>query len=133
MSETEETLGGNITLIGFKLEPMEIAVVKKIVGNCVRKLIEKADYKSLKLRLKQHQHGKSFLHEVGAEAVVTSLSGKHEGGNRILSSTVSDYNLFTALSNVLENILAEAEHRIRHAKEIGEEMKSKQKKAGGLP
>ncbi len=130
MSGAEETLGGNITLIGFKLEPMEAAVVKKIVGNYVRKLIEKADYKSLKLRLKQHQHGKGFLHEIEAEAVITASGGKQEGENRVLNSTISDYNLFSALSNVLENLLAEAEHRTRDTKEIGEEMKSKQKKMG---
>lgn len=131
MSETEETLGGNITLIGFKLDPMEAAVVKKIAGNYVRKLIEKAGYKSLKLRLKQHQHGKGFLHEIEAEAVIAS-SGRQEGKNIVLSSTISDYNLFGALSKVLENLLAEAGHRIRQTKEIGEEMKSKQRKRGDI-
>ncbi len=128
MSETEETLGGGITLIGFKLEPIEAVVAKKIVGNYARKLSEKANYKSLKLRLKQHQHGKGFLHEIEAEAVITASRSREEGENIALSAAVSDYNLFSALSAALEKLLAEAGHRTRHAKDIGEQMKAKEQK-----
>jgi hypothetical protein len=122
-----EKIGGNIALINFKLEPIEIAVIKKITGHYVKKISEASNYKELKLRLKNHQHGKSFLHEIEAEAVITEGQKTNEkateGRNIILSAAVTDYNLFTALSQVLEKIFNEALHRSRTTKEIGEEIK----------
>lgn len=110
-NETEEKLGGNITLINFKLEPIELVVVKKIVGNYVKKLSEKVGYKELKLRLKQHEHGKSFLHELNTEAIISK--NREGGGDIILSSSAQDYNLFNALASVMEKLLNEAEGKLK--------------------
>ena len=49
----EEKLGGNIVLSGFQLEPIEMIVVKKIVGTYTKKISEKTDYQELKVGLKQ--------------------------------------------------------------------------------
>lgn len=108
---TEERLGGNITLINFKLEPIELIVVKKIVGNYARKLSEKSGYKELKLRLKKHEHGKTFLHELEAEAIISK--DKEGGADIILSSSAQDYNLFGALASVMEKLLNESESRVK--------------------
>lgn len=110
-SNSEERLGGNITLINFKLEPIELIVVKKIVGNYAKKLAEKSGYKELKLRLRQHEHGKSFLHELNVEAVVSK--DKEGGADIILNTSAQDYNLFSALANALEKLLSEAESKIK--------------------
>ena len=111
VNANEEKIGGNITLINFKLEPIEMIVVKKIVGNYVKKISERAGYKELKLRLKQHEHGKGFLNELDAEAIITR---EREGGeNIVLSSSGQDYNLFNALAGVMEKILNEAEGKLK--------------------
>ena len=125
---TEETkLGGNISLINFEvLEPAELVVVKKIVGTYVKKLAENTSYNGLKLRLKQTEHGKSFLHEIEAQAFITDSQSKEEGGNIILSASSTGRNLFSALSEVLEKINSEAIHKTRSTKQVGEEMKRKQ-------
>jgi hypothetical protein len=107
--EIEKKLGGNITLIGFKLDSVELVVVKKIVGNYARKLAEKSGYKEIKLRLKQREHGKSLLNEIEAEAVVQR--DKTEGSDIRLSAAAQDYNLFSALAIVMEKLLSEAEHK----------------------
>lgn len=122
--------GGEITLINFKLEPREITVVKKIAGSYVRKLREAANYKEVKLRLKKHQHGKSFLYEVEAEAIMTSGKKRdeksEEGKNIVLNANSTDYNLYSALADVLEKISSQAGHKSRTTKERGLEIKKSQ-------
>ena len=110
-NEIEEKLGGNITLINFKLEPIELIVVKKIVGNYAKKMSEKGGYKELKLRLKQREHGKSFLHELNAEAIISK--NREVGEEIILSSSAQDYNLFNALAGVMEKLLNEADGKLK--------------------
>lgn len=123
----EKRIGGSIALVGFGiLQPVELIVVKKIVGNYVRKITEVANYKELRLRLKQHQHAKSFLHEIEAEAVITK--GQDSGKNLVLAAKSTQHNLYTALSEALEKIYAEALHHERSAKEVGEEMIRQEKK-----
>lgn len=107
----EEQLGGDITLVNFKLEPSEMIIIKKIVGNYAKKLSEKSKYKELKLRLKQREHGKGFLHEITAEAIIAR---DREGGKDIiLSSSMQDYNLFSALAEVMGKLLSEAESKLK--------------------
>lgn len=114
----ERKLGGNISLIGFDvLEPMELVVIRKIVGNYVKKLSNSSDYESLKLKLKQHKKGKTFIHEINAELFA---NGRNFGAN------TEEWNLFFALTSVLDKILAEIEHLDRTRKEIWEERKKKQ-------
>ncbi|MBI5148366.1 hypothetical protein HZA33_01675 [Candidatus Pacearchaeota archaeon] len=128
MADQEDKLGGNISLINFGvLEPAELIVVKKIVGTYVKKLSERANYKSLKLRLKQSEHGKSFLHEIDAEAIIVA-SQSEDGKNIVLSSSANDRSLFSALSEVLEKIISQTEHTSRSTKQVGGEMKRRQVK-----
>ncbi|MFH1249450.1 MAG: hypothetical protein V1660_04850 [archaeon] len=107
----EKKLGGNISLVNFKLSPMEMIVVKKLVGNYARKLADKVGYKELKLRLKQHEHGKSFLNELTAEVIL--LKDREGGEEIILSSSMQDYNLYSALASVMEKLLNEAETKLK--------------------
>lgn len=116
----ETKLGGEISLIGFdSLEPMELIVIKKIVGNYVRKLSTQTNYNSLRLELKQHKKGKSFTHEINAQL---SINGGHFG------ASVTEWNLYACLTKLLEKVLAEAMHKERSAKEFGEEMVKKGKR-----
>jgi len=115
----EARLGGNISLIGFdKLEPTELAIAKKITGTYVKKMQENGVYKELRLVLQQHQHGKTFKHEINVQAIFEE--GK-------FGTDVTDWNLFTALSKALEKILAELVHKkkkeIRKEKKIEKEEK----------
>jgi len=95
-------LGGNIILTGFSLEPAEMIVVKKIVGTYVRKISEKIDYKEIKINLKQSQKAKSFLHEIQVD--VRTNKG-------LLTSNTNDRNLYTALSEALNKVNNQAEHK----------------------
>jgi len=99
----EITLGGNIALVGFeKLDPADLIIIKKIVGNAIKKMSESGDYKEMKLSLQQHQHGKGFKHEVDGIAIFS------EGR---FASNVVEWNLFTAVSEVCEKITHELVHK----------------------
>jgi ribosome-associated translation inhibitor RaiA len=99
----EKRLGGSISLVGFdRLEPAEITIVKKIVGTCVKKLQENGNYKDLKLVLQQHQHGKTFKHEINAQASFD------EG---TFTAHVTEWNLFKAISEAIEKINSELVHK----------------------
>ena len=104
MSE-DHKLGGNITLSGFDLEAVEMIVVRKIIGSQVKKLSEICDYDSVNLTMRKSQHGKAFLHDLKAN--VNLKSGAP------LVSEVSDYNLYTALSEILNKIIKQAEHNLK--------------------
>jgi len=104
----EKRLGGNIALVGFdKLELSEITIVKKIVGKYVKKLQENGDYKNLKLVLQQHQHGKTFKHEINAQASFA------EG---TFTSNVTEWNLFKAISIAMEKLESELIHKNKNEK-----------------
>ncbi len=127
LAESGEQLGGNVTLVNFKLEPVQLIAAKKIIISHIKKIREASNYKGIKIRLKKHAHGKRFLYEIEAESVITE--GKKtsekatEGKNMVLSAAVTSYDLYSALAKVLEKIFSEALHRSRTTKEIGEEMK----------
>ena len=101
-----EKIGGNIVFIGPRLEPMEIEIIKKILETHTKRLKEITEYQELKVRLRQHQHGKTFLHEIEVMVI-----GK--GREIRLNSNSSDYNLFAALSVALEKIISQATHKIK--------------------
>ncbi len=102
---SEVSLGGNIALVGFNiLEPAELTIIKKIVGTYVKKLSNQGDYKEMKLTLQQHPHGKTFKHEVMGMAVF---------GEGMFNSNVTEWNLYTAVSQVCEKILAEVTHKVK--------------------
>jgi ribosome-associated translation inhibitor RaiA len=100
--DAELKLGGNIVLAGFSLDPAEMIVVKKIVGNYAKRINEKTEYKEIKIRLKQAQKIKSFLHSINVE-VYTNKG--------ILTSSTEDKNLYSGLSAALEKIYSQAEHK----------------------
>ena len=99
----ELNLGGNIALVGFNiLEPSELVVLKKIVGNYVRKMCTYGNYQEMRLTLQQHAHGKSFKHEVNGLAIFKE--GK-------FYSNVVEWNLYSAVSQVCSKILEELAHK----------------------
>ena len=86
-------LGGNIILSGFRdLEPAHLIVVKKIVGNYVKKVDDLHYVKQLSLNLKS-------LHNKQVE-----IHGKLDLGKDSLQATVNDHNLFFALNDVLNKL-----------------------------
>lgn len=102
MAAQETKLGGNIALVGFEvLEPAELLIVKKIVGSYVRKMCRAAGYKEMRLTLQQRSHGKTFKHEVDGQALF--VEGR-------FGSNVTAWNLYTALAEVCERILAAVQH-----------------------
>jgi hypothetical protein len=90
-------LGGNISLAGFKeLEPAKMVVIKKITGNYVKRMQEKANkFESLHLSLKSVHSSKYDLH------------AKVSVGGRAFNSEIIDFNLFFALDKALAKILEE--------------------------
>lgn len=116
----EKKIGGEISLIGFNALPlMELIVVKKIIGNHVKELSEKTDYKTLKLQLRIHQKGESSLNEITAQATI---------GNDNIGAKVENWNLYEAIGKIMETIMAEALKKRRTPKEMGGEIFREQKK-----
>lgn len=106
--EKSEKLGGNITLSGFNLEPIEMVVVKKIIGHYAKKISEKISYKELKITLKQSRKTNMFLHQIKAEV----LAGK------LLEASSENKNLYNALSDALNKVYAQAEHKERTPRQL---------------
>ena len=105
VKESKKKLGGNIALVGFEiLDPTEIVIVKKIVGNYVRKMSNNGAYQEMRLTLQQHKHGKTFKHEITGFAIFNE--GK-------FNSNVTDWNLFTAISQVCDKMLEELKQSVR--------------------
>jgi len=91
-------LGGNIELVGFRdLDAAKLIVVKKVVGNYVRKLGNETDnLEKLSITMKM----------VGNEQK-TELHGKLIDNGTVITSEATDMNLFYALDGVLKGILAQ--------------------------
>lgn len=105
MVEGEIALKGNVALVGFeKLAETEIIAVEKIVAGYIKKMSEYGTYKEMKLTLQQHPHGKSFKHEV------ICLAFFNEGR---FATNVTEWNLFTAVSEACGKVLKELEHRMK--------------------
>ena len=100
MVETNEKL----ILAGFDLEPAERAIADNLIKSHVHKIASRADYDYITLNLKKTQKGKNTLHDV---------RGSLKSGKLLLKSTATDYNLYAALAEVLENLLKELEHKLR--------------------
>lgn len=105
MEATEDK--GKILLSGFSLEPAEKAIVDNLVRNYQHKLEEKTTYDQIKIRMRKQQKGKTFLHSVQGEM----FAGK------IFTAKAEDYNLFSALSDVFEKLMHEAEHKKRTSRQ----------------
>ena len=87
-------LGGNIKLVGFKeLEPAQLIVIKKIVGNFAKKLNDhKGTFEELTLDLKSVHNSNHEIH------------GKIVKEGKVIAAEVTDYNLFFALDKVLKKL-----------------------------
>ena len=92
----------NIRLIGFSLEPVDMIVVKKIVGNYAKKISKNVTYQELKINLKQTQKNKSFLHEINVKV--------RAGGNVLVASSTNN-NLYAALSEALDKVFEQASNK----------------------
>ncbi len=90
-------LGGNIELQGFReLGSAKLIVVKKIVGNYVRKIDDETENFE-KLILTMKQIGQPDAHKF-------ELHGKLMDNGKPITAEAVDYNIFYALDRVLEGM-----------------------------
>jgi ribosome-associated translation inhibitor RaiA len=94
MEESFE-LGGNIRLTGFSgLEPGNMSIIKKMVGNYAKKISENVEnFEELSLTMKKVHNNAYEIH------------GKVNANKGPFTSVETDNNLFFAMDNVLKNIL----------------------------
>lgn len=93
--------GKNLALIGFdKLEHVELKTIKEVMAGYIRRL-ERVSYQELKVRLKLHQHAKSFIHELEAELYMHGTT---------LNAKMMHKNLYKALALTMKKLLKEIEH-----------------------
>ena len=87
-------LGGGIQLSGFgELEPAQLVIVKKMVGNYIQKI---GGDNILAINLKKvHPTEKNCKYE---------LKGKLEQSGQIKQAEITDYNIFFALNKVLTRL-----------------------------
>jgi len=96
MEETME-LGGNINLIGFKdVEFGKLVVVKKIVGNFIKKIQDQnKGFEKITVTLKQVHESK---HEIKSHLIID---------NKDHISEITDFNLFFALNKSLDKVIGQ--------------------------
>lgn len=98
---------GKIILTGFKLEQAEKAIVNNLIRNYQNKIEARIGYKEIRLRMKKSRRGKAFLHEVQGSLIT----------DKRFTSKVTDYNLFSAIAEVFEKLMSEAEHKKRTSRQ----------------
>ena len=94
-------LGGNIELSGFKdIDGASMVVLKKIIGNHVRRMTEISDkFESLKVTMKPvHETEKSEKYEIHAQLM--------NDGKAVVSEVV-ERNLFVAVDDALKKVISE--------------------------
>ncbi|RLE39335.1 hypothetical protein DRJ17_01280 [Candidatus Woesearchaeota archaeon] len=92
------TLGGNIELTGFReLDKGELSVVKKMVGNYVKRFNDLAsNFEKLKLTMRAiSQTPKSEIYEINAQVI---------DNGQTINAEHSDRNLFFCIDRVLKKI-----------------------------
>jgi len=95
--------GKNISLIGFGgIDKSEINSVSNILALYIKKVEDRIDYNELKIRLKQHQKNKVFMHELEAELLV------HPGLS--FNAKETDKNLYKAISKIMSKLLNKISH-----------------------
>lgn len=99
---------GKVLLVGFELESEEKSLVNRTLERYLRKIEEKTSYQELRLNLKKSAHGKTFMHEIQGSMIT---------GKRRTTSNATGYNLYKVLSEVLEKILNEIEHKERTSRQ----------------
>ncbi|KHO45574.1 MAG: hypothetical protein QS99_C0014G0014 [archaeon GW2011_AR4] len=96
-------LGGNITLSGFKdLDPSQMVVVKKMVGNYAREFSQKVNVHLLHLRIKP-------VHRTEKEVKKHELHIRldHDDGQAVAEGT--DFNLFVLIDDLMKKVLHQIE------------------------
>ena len=95
-------LGGNIELAGFHvLDGGEMVVVKKIVGNYVRRMEGMCrNFSGLKLRLKP-------LHQTGELAKKFELHGQVIDDGMVYPAGAIEHNVFVGVDSVLKKLVNE--------------------------
>lgn len=94
--------GKNVSLVGFgSLDKAELNVIKQIMPVYINKIEERTDYTELRIRLKSHQHIKSFMHELEADLFIPGTT---------LSVKANHKNLNRALALVMTKLLSKIEH-----------------------
>jgi len=90
-------LGGKITLSGFNsVEPGKMVVVKKIIGNYVKKMEDRVqNFEKVSVHLKT-VHNSEF-----------EIQAKLAANGRAYNSEVTDFNLFFAMGKAMDKILGE--------------------------
>ncbi len=90
-------LGGKITLSGFSaVEPGKMVVVKKIIGNYVKKMEDRVqNFEKVSVHLKA-VHNSEF-----------ELKAKLTANGQSYNSDVTDFNLFFAISKAMDKIMRE--------------------------
>ena len=104
MTETK----GKVLLSGFELDAAEKAICDNIIKSHISKIKERADFDEIKLRLRKRQRGKNYLHEV---------EGSLKVKNRVFNAEKTDFNLFSALADVMEKLLNEITHKLRTSRQ----------------
>ncbi len=96
-------MDNTLTIQGFtNLDPSEIKRLEELIAKNLKKIKFKSDYNDLRIELKQHKHAKEFIHEINAILFLKQ--------SRIRAET-SDKNIYKALQNVFDKLLAEIEHK----------------------
>jgi ribosome-associated translation inhibitor RaiA len=94
-------LGGNITLVGFReIDYAEMIVVKKMIGNYVRKFSDKAPINNFTLTMKE-------IHKTSEESGKFELKAKIDLNGEIINSEVVDYNLFIGMDAIMKKLEAQ--------------------------
>ena len=99
MESDNMVLGGNIELIGFKeLDGGSMVILKKMVGNQVRKISDSADnFEKLTINMKK----------VGAGDNKFEIQAKMIDNGKPVTSEVTDFNLFFTIDKALRQILSQ--------------------------
>ena len=99
-------LGKNLQLVGFEqLERSELDIVSKILQKYLSRIENQVAYELLKIRLKQHQKGKSFSHEIKADLIIRPGS--------VVTSSLQYKNLYNGLNLPMRKLLTGVEHKIK--------------------
>ena len=90
-------LGGSIELVGFKeFEPSELVVLKKIIGNFVRKFADNVEgYEKLTISIKRVGSPKSNKFEVQTKLMVSA---------KPVNSDVTENNVYFALAQSFKKL-----------------------------
>ncbi len=97
-----------VHLAGFDLPLEERGRLQVNIEHYLKKIQEHVDFDVLELTLKKSTKGKAFNHEI---------HGRLNAQGKVLSAEVSDFNVFKAVSSVLDKILHEAEHLRRTSRQ----------------